>query len=117
VPAKFRLVAYSEMPREELALRESSVGVTVLTPSGLRTPLLVDTYDNFQAQPDKDPELEEYFTKMFEAAVEPLEFARVAVRAIKTNTLYVNSHRAMSASAQERLDRMVADTDRLGTIG
>lgn len=116
VPAKFALVAYSEMLHEELALRDSPVGVTVLTPSGLRTPLLLDSYAAFQAQPDKDPELAVYFTKMFDAAVEPLDFARLAVRAIKTRTLYANSHRATLDSARERLDRMFTDQERLGTI-
>jgi hypothetical protein len=60
--------------------------------------------------------LEKYFTKLYEDAVEPIDFARLAVRAITTNTLYVNSHRATLDSAQERLDRMKADTERLGTI-
>jgi len=51
---------------------------------------------------------------MYEAAVEPLDFARLAVQAIKTDTLYVNSHRATLEFAQERLNWMVADTERLG---
>ena len=60
--------------------------------------------------------LGKYFTKLYEDAVEPIDFARLAVRAITTDTLYVNSHRATLDSAQERLDRMKADTERLGTI-
>jgi NAD(P)-dependent dehydrogenase (short-subunit alcohol dehydrogenase family) len=116
VPAKFALVAYTEMLHEELALRESPVGVTVLTPSGLRTPALLEPYAAFQAQADKDPALEAYFTKLVDAAVEPIDFARLAVRAIKTNTLYVNSHRATLDAVRERVERMAADTDRLGTI-
>jgi len=115
VPSKFALVAYTEMLHAELALRESPVGVTILTPSGLLTPLLLEPYAAFQAQEEKDPALERYFTRLFEDAVEPSDFARLAVRAIKTNTLYVNSHRATLDSVQERLNGMVADADRLGT--
>jgi NAD(P)-dependent dehydrogenase (short-subunit alcohol dehydrogenase family) len=116
VPSKFALVAYTEMLHAELALRGSPVGVTVLTPSGLLTPLLLEPYEAFQAQEHKDPALAAYFEQLVAAAVDPLEFARLAVRAIKTKTLYVNSHRATLDSVQQRLDRMVADADSLGTI-
>jgi NAD(P)-dependent dehydrogenase (short-subunit alcohol dehydrogenase family) len=114
VPAKFGLVAYSEMLHAELALRGAPVGVTVLTPSGLRTPLLLGPLALLE--PGSNPALEAYYAALVEAAVEPADFAELAVRAIKTSALYVNSHRATLDAARERLDRMFADTERIGTI-
>jgi NAD(P)-dependent dehydrogenase (short-subunit alcohol dehydrogenase family) len=116
VPSKFALVAYSEMLQAELARRDAGVKVTVLTPSGLRTPMLLDTLAAFEQQADSDPAQIEYLRALHAKAVEPMDFARLAVRAIKADALYANSHRLTLELVQERVDRMVAGTDKIGTI-
>ncbi len=116
VPSKFALVAYSEMLQTELARRNAGVEVTVLTPSGLRTPMLLDTLAAFEQQEDSDPAQIEYLRTLYANAVEPIDFARLVVRAIKADALYVNSHRVTLDLVQKRVDRMLADTERIGTV-
>lgn len=116
VPSKFALVAYSEMLQAELARSEAGVGVTVLTPSGLRTPMLLDAFDSFEQLAANDPAQVEYGRALLANAVEPDDFARLVVRAIKEDSLYVNSHRATLDLVQKRVDRMLADTNKIGTI-
>jgi NAD(P)-dependent dehydrogenase (short-subunit alcohol dehydrogenase family) len=116
VPSKFALVAYSEMLQAELARRDPRIKVTVLTPSGLRTPMLINANAAFERRPVKDPAEVEFRRALYANAVEPMDFARLAVRAIKADALYVNSHRLTLELARERLDRMAADTEKIGTI-
>lgn len=116
VPAKFALVAYSEMLQTELARRGAGVEVTVLTPSGLRTPMLLDTLAAFEQQEDIGPAQIEYLKALYANSVEPIDFARLVIRAIKADVLYVNSHRVTLDLVQKRVDRMLADTDRIGTV-
>jgi NAD(P)-dependent dehydrogenase (short-subunit alcohol dehydrogenase family) len=116
VPSKFALVAYSEMLQAELARRNAGVEVTVLTPSGLRTPMLLDTLAAFEQQEGLDPAQMEYLRTLYANAVEPIDFARLVIRAIKANALYVNSHRVTLDFVQKRVDRMLADMERIGTV-
>jgi NAD(P)-dependent dehydrogenase (short-subunit alcohol dehydrogenase family) len=116
VPSKFALVAYSEMLQAELARSEAGVGVTVLTPSGLRTPMLLDSFAAMEKMAAEDPALAEYGQALLANAVEPDDFARLVVRAIKEDSLYVNSHVATLDLVQKRVDRMLADTNKIGTV-
>jgi NAD(P)-dependent dehydrogenase (short-subunit alcohol dehydrogenase family) len=116
VPSKFALVAYSEMLQSELARRGAGVGVTVLTPSGLRTPMLLDTFAAFEQQEDIDPAQLEYLRTLHANAIEPVDFVRLVIRAIKEDALYVNSHRATLEFVQQRVDRMLVDAKKIGTV-
>jgi NAD(P)-dependent dehydrogenase (short-subunit alcohol dehydrogenase family) len=116
VPSKFALVAYSEMLRAELGRRDARVRVTVLTPSGLRTPMLINANAAFEQRPRKDQAEIEFRRALYANAVEPMDFARLALRAIKADALYVNSHGSTLKLVQERVDRMLADTVKIGTI-
>jgi NAD(P)-dependent dehydrogenase (short-subunit alcohol dehydrogenase family) len=116
VPSKFALVAYSEMLQTELARRGAGVEVTVLTPSGLRTPMLLDANAAFEQRAEKDPAEVEFRRALFANAVEPIDFARLVVRAIRADARYVNSHRVTLDLVQKRVDRMLADTDKIGTV-
>jgi NAD(P)-dependent dehydrogenase (short-subunit alcohol dehydrogenase family) len=116
VPSKFALVAYSEMLQTELARRNAGVDVTVLTPSGLRTPMLFNANAAFDQRAEKDPAEVEFRRALYANAVDPIDFARLAVRAIKADALYVNSHRATLDLVQKRTDRMLADTEAIGTV-
>ena len=116
VPSKFALVAYSEMLQAELSRRGDSVKVTVLTPSGLRTPMLVNAYAAFEQREIKDEAEAEYRRALYANAVEPLDYARLVVQAVKQDVLYVNSHRTTLDLVRERTDRMAADMNKIGTV-
>lgn len=47
---------------------------------------------------------------------EPIDFGRLVVRAIRADALYVNSHRETLAWLQGRINRMIGDADRIGTL-
>jgi NAD(P)-dependent dehydrogenase (short-subunit alcohol dehydrogenase family) len=104
------------MLQAELARRDAGVTVTVLTPSGLRTPMLLDMNAAFERRLKKDPAEIDFRRALYENAIEPIDFARLAVQAIKADALYVNSHRLTLDLVQERVDRMLADTKKIGTI-
>jgi NAD(P)-dependent dehydrogenase (short-subunit alcohol dehydrogenase family) len=115
-PMKSALIAYSEMLREELAERQAPVGVTVLTPGGIRTEALLGSLSDADRPENEDPALREFLMSRVAAAVEPIELARLAVRAVETDVLYVNSHRETLEWLQLRVDRMSSDADRIGTL-
>jgi NAD(P)-dependent dehydrogenase (short-subunit alcohol dehydrogenase family) len=111
--AKAAMISLSEMLHQELVERESPVGVTVLTPGGIRTPGLVAAAED--AKRTGSAHYDDLASRVA-MAVEPDDLARLVVRAIKANVFYVNSHRQTLEWLQERVDRMVADADALGTL-
>jgi NAD(P)-dependent dehydrogenase (short-subunit alcohol dehydrogenase family) len=111
--AKAALISLSEMLHDEFLEQRLPVGVTVLTPGGIRTAGLVSTV---AATAHGDPVQHALLAPRLAAAVEPLDLGRLVVRAIKLGTFYVNSHRETLTWLQQRVDRMVADADRLGTL-
>jgi NAD(P)-dependent dehydrogenase (short-subunit alcohol dehydrogenase family) len=115
-PAKAAVIALSEMLHAELAERGAAVGVTVLTPGGVRTEGIVGSLAAVERDPSADPAMREFLATRVAAAVEPIELGRLTVRAITMRALYVNSHRETLTWLQERVDRMAADADRIGTI-
>lgn len=60
--------------------------------------------------------MHEFLASRVAAAVEPIELGRLVVRAIKAGVLYVNTHRETLTWLQDRVDRMVADADRIGAL-
>jgi NAD(P)-dependent dehydrogenase (short-subunit alcohol dehydrogenase family) len=117
-PAKAAVIALSEMLHAELAERESQIGVTVLTPGGVRTEGILAslaTYENAEHD-DPDPAMHEFLASRVANAVEPLDLGRLVVRAIRARALYVNTHRETLTWLQQRVDRMVADADLIGTV-
>jgi len=115
-PAKSAVVAISEMLHAELAERKAPVGVTVLTPGGVRTEGILGELANHESGLRNDPAMHEFLASRVAAAVEPIDLGRLTVRAIRADVLYVNTHRETLKWLQERVDRMVGDADRLGTI-
>jgi NAD(P)-dependent dehydrogenase (short-subunit alcohol dehydrogenase family) len=113
-PAKSAVITLSEMLHAELA--ETSVGVTVLTPGGVRTEGILGSLAEVERTQPRDEAMHEFLATRVAAAVEPLDLGRLTVRAIKEGALYVNSHRETLTWLQERVDRMVADADRIGTL-
>lgn len=115
-PAKSAVIALSEMLHAELAERAEAVGVTVLTPGGVRTEGILASLAAHESGEYDDPAMREFLTSRVAAAVEPIDFGRLVVRAIQAGALYVNSHRETITWLQERIDRMIGDADRIGTL-
>jgi NAD(P)-dependent dehydrogenase (short-subunit alcohol dehydrogenase family) len=115
-PAKYASVALSEMLREELAACGAPVGVTVLTPGGVRTKQLLDALARHQSGELVDEEMEEFLESRVAHAVEPIELGRLVVRAVRANVLYVNTHRETLDWLRARFDRIGADAEALGTL-
>lgn len=113
-PAKSAVITLSEMLSAELSERQAPVGVTVLTPGGVRTEGILASLETSRQQ--GDPAVHEFLASRVAAAVEPIELGRLVVRAIEQGVLYVNSHRETLEWLQEKVDRMVADADQLGTL-
>ena len=115
-PAKAAVITLSEMLRAELAERGSSVGVTVLTPGGVRTEGILASLALHETGQRNDPAMYEFLASRVAAAVEPVDLGRLVVQAIRTKALYVNTHRETLEWLQERVDRMVSDADKTGTL-
>jgi NAD(P)-dependent dehydrogenase (short-subunit alcohol dehydrogenase family) len=115
-PAKSAVISLSEMLRAELAERGSSVGVTVLTPGGVRTEGILASLAMHESGQRNDPAMRAFLASRVAAAVEPVDLGRLVVRAIRTKTLYVNTHRETLEWLQERVDRMVSDAGKAGTL-
>lgn len=118
-PAKAAVITLSEMLHLELAEIGAPVGVTVLTPGGIRTESILGSLDRFDRGELEDPVAHEFLRSRLQAAVEPIDLARLvvrAVRAVRADALYVNSHRQTLDWLRERVDRMVADADVVGTL-
>jgi NAD(P)-dependent dehydrogenase (short-subunit alcohol dehydrogenase family) len=115
-PAKHASVAITEMLREELAAIGSSVGATVLTPGGVLTQPILSALARHQSGELTDPAMQEFLETRVANAVEPIAVGRLVVRAVRENVLYVNTHRETLDWLQDRVDRIVADADALGTL-
>jgi NAD(P)-dependent dehydrogenase (short-subunit alcohol dehydrogenase family) len=115
-PAKSAVITLSEMLHAELAERGSAVGVTVLTPGGVRTETILAALAGYEQGEQTDPAMHEFLASRVAAAVEPIDLGRLVVRAISERVLYVNSHRETLSWLQERVGRMVSDADRIGTL-
>jgi NAD(P)-dependent dehydrogenase (short-subunit alcohol dehydrogenase family) len=115
-PAKAAVIALSEMLQAELAERASAVGVTVLTPGGVRTEGILASLALHETGQRDDPAMREFLAARVAAAVDPVDLGRLVVQAIRTRALYVNTHRETLQWLQERVDRMVADADTTGTL-
>jgi len=115
-PGKSAVIVLSEMLHAELAERPERVGVTVLTPGGVRTEGILASLAAYESGEHDDPAMHEFLASRVAAAVEPIDFGRLVVRAIRADVLYVNSHRETLAWLQERIDRMIGDADRIGTL-
>ena len=115
-PAKSAVIALSEMLHAELAERGSPVGVTVLTPGGVKTEGILSSLALHESGQRDDPAMRDFLASRVAAAVDPVDLGRLVVRAIQRNALYVNTHRETLEWLQERVDRMVADADKIGTL-
>jgi NAD(P)-dependent dehydrogenase (short-subunit alcohol dehydrogenase family) len=115
-PAKHASVALTEMLHTELAELPSPVGATVLTPGGVLTTPLLAAHQRYDRGELVDPVMKEFLATRVANAVEPIDVGRLVVRAIRTRALYVNTHRETLDWLRERVDRMAADADALGTL-
>jgi NAD(P)-dependent dehydrogenase (short-subunit alcohol dehydrogenase family) len=115
-PAKSAVLLLSEVLHANLAERGAPVGVTVLTPGFLRTERTTAALSDADETDRTDPALVEWLTDRMKTAVDPIDVGRLTVRAIEANALYVNTHRETLKWVQERIDAMVADADRIGTV-
>ena len=104
------------MLHAELAERGSPVGVTVLTPGGVKTEGILASLALHETGQRDDPAMHEFLASRVAAAVDPVDLGRLVVQAIQQGTLYVNTHRETLTWLAERVDRMVADADKLGTL-
>jgi NAD(P)-dependent dehydrogenase (short-subunit alcohol dehydrogenase family) len=104
------------MLQAELAQRGSAVGVTVLTPGGVRTEGILASLALHETGQRNDPAMREFLASRVAAAVDPVDLGRLVVRAIRTRARYVNTHRETLKWLQERVDRMVSDADKTGTL-
>jgi NAD(P)-dependent dehydrogenase (short-subunit alcohol dehydrogenase family) len=100
----------------ELAEQGGSVGVTVLTPGGVRTEGILSSLAHYEQEEPKDPAMREFLASRVAAAVEPIELGRLVVRAIRARVLYVNTHKETLSWLRERFDRIAADVDLIGTL-
>jgi len=115
-PAKAAVITLSEMLHAELAEREAPVGVTVLTPGGVRTEGILASLAAYESGEQNDPAMREFLASRVAAAVDPLDLGRLVVRAVRARVLYVNSHQETLEWLQERFDRMADDAKRIGTV-
>ena len=115
-PAKAAVIALSEMLHAELAERGTPVGVTVLTPGGVRTEGILGSLALHESGERDDPAMREFLASRVAAAVDPVDLGRLVVRAIQARALYVNTHQETLVWLQERIDRMISDAERIGTL-
>lgn len=115
-PAKAAVIALSEMLHAELAERGTPVGVTVLTPGGVRTEGILGSLAMHESGERDDPAMREFLASRVAAAVDPVDLGRLVVRAIQARALYVNTHQETLTWLQERVNRMVANAERIGTL-
>jgi NAD(P)-dependent dehydrogenase (short-subunit alcohol dehydrogenase family) len=115
-PAKSAVLFLSEVLHANLVDHGAPVGVTALTPGFLRTERTTEALADAETSDRADPAVRAWITERMKSAVDPIDVGRLTVRAIKANALYVNTHRETLTWVQERVDAMVADADRIGTI-
>jgi NAD(P)-dependent dehydrogenase (short-subunit alcohol dehydrogenase family) len=112
-PAKFAVVAATEMLSTELSATGSAVGVSLLCPGGVRTKTLPAPED---LPATIDPERRAHMAERYANAAEPEEVAELVLAAIRSNTLYVLTHRETIDWMEDRFDRIKSDLARLGTV-
>jgi NAD(P)-dependent dehydrogenase (short-subunit alcohol dehydrogenase family) len=114
--AKHAVTALTEMLHMELADAGAPVGVTLLTPGGIRTRMMAEQRARFSDAELADPATRRWIEQRMATAVEPLAVGRLAVRAVVEGRLYVNTHREILDWMRERVDRIASDADGLGTL-
>jgi NAD(P)-dependent dehydrogenase (short-subunit alcohol dehydrogenase family) len=112
-PSKFSLVAATEMLAAELSAGGSAIGVSLLCPGGVRTRTLPAPED---LPATIDPQRRAIMAERYAEAVEPHEVAELVLAAIRSNTLYVLTHRETVDWMEARFDRIKADLSRLGPL-
>jgi NAD(P)-dependent dehydrogenase (short-subunit alcohol dehydrogenase family) len=115
-PAKSAVLSLSEVLHGNLADRGAPVGVSVITPSFVRTENAVAGIEAAEQDPDADPAILDFMRAGMVRAVDPIDVGRLTIRAIRDNALYINTHRERLEGIQARVDGMVADADRIGTL-
>ena len=70
---------------------------------------------------DAEPLVEKHYGDSFadttlETVLSELEVGRLVVHAVRTRRLYINTHRETLDWLRERVDRIAADADALGTL-
>jgi NAD(P)-dependent dehydrogenase (short-subunit alcohol dehydrogenase family) len=115
-PAKSAVLTLSEVLHANLAERGVAVGVSVLTPGFVRSEHHAVAAEGGEQNTETDPAVRAFIDARMANAVDPIDVGRLTVRAVKQEALYVNTHRETFGWLQERVDRMVADADRIGTI-
>jgi NAD(P)-dependent dehydrogenase (short-subunit alcohol dehydrogenase family) len=115
-PAKSAVLSLSEVLHANLAERGAAVGVSVLTPGFVRSEHHVAASDGGEQKAETDPAVRAFIEERMANAVDPIDVGRLTVRAVQQNALYINTHRETFGWLQERVNRMVADADRIGTI-
>jgi NAD(P)-dependent dehydrogenase (short-subunit alcohol dehydrogenase family) len=115
-PAKFASVALTEMLHAELDDLGTAVSASVLTPGGVLTGPILAAKARYDRGELDDPGMKDFLANRVANAVEPIEVGRLVVRAIRTRRLYINTHRETLDWLRERVDRIAADADALGTL-
>ncbi|MGI9202005.1 MAG: SDR family NAD(P)-dependent oxidoreductase, partial [Woeseiaceae bacterium] len=108
--AKFGVVAVSESLYYELAIKESSIGVSVVCPGFVATNLLRQKDSTFA---DTDDAATEKVAAVFEAGVadgiSPESVADLTVEAIRNGKLHVMTHAYSNDLLHTRFDAILAD--------
>jgi NAD(P)-dependent dehydrogenase (short-subunit alcohol dehydrogenase family) len=115
-PAKAASVALSEMLRMELDAAGAPVGVTVLTPGGVRTRGMAAELARYESGARVDDVMHEFLAARYAAGVEPIELGQLVVRAIRGNVLYVNTHQETIEWLEQRVARIRDDAAALGML-
>jgi NAD(P)-dependent dehydrogenase (short-subunit alcohol dehydrogenase family) len=114
--AKHAVTALTEMLHMELRDAGSPVGVTLLTPGGVRTRMMEVQRARFTDADLADVATRRWIEQRMATAVDPLDVGRLVVRAVLDGRLYVNTHREIVDWMTERVGRIAADADALGTL-
>jgi NAD(P)-dependent dehydrogenase (short-subunit alcohol dehydrogenase family) len=114
--AKHGVTALTEMLHRELADAGAPIGVTLLTPGGIRTRMMHEQRARFTDADLADPATRRWLEQRMATAVEPIDVGRLAVQAVLADRLYVNTHREILDWLRERTERIARDADALGTL-
>jgi NAD(P)-dependent dehydrogenase (short-subunit alcohol dehydrogenase family) len=115
-PAKAAVVALSEVLQAELAALDANIGVSVITPGLVRTPVVLDRLTN-RDKSKEDPWTQAFLDRVETgavASVDPIDVGRLVVRAIQTRALYVETFGAAVEGLQQRFIRANADAKKIG---
>jgi NAD(P)-dependent dehydrogenase (short-subunit alcohol dehydrogenase family) len=103
--AKAGMIAMSETVRMEL--ERHGIGVTILCPGPVRTRLLHNSIKiraDVESAPPPGPEAD---VSAIPEALDPLDFGRAALRAIRENRLYAVTHPENRKAIEERHERLM----------